>query len=611
MARPDGRIADVRVAIVTWNSADVIESCLDGLQANGLDGAQVTVVDHGSKDDTLERVARQMPGARSIVLPENRSYGAAVNRALSGTGGHWLLILNPDTALTPGSLQRMVGTLSDRPETAVVVPSVFDRQGVNRTRIRRTSMVRALALLARHRWSVSDAPGLLDTWIAGRHQQWTIRQQPASGSVRVPFAEGCCMLVCRKAFDLVGGFDEDYTFFYEDADLSLRLRTHGYLLLWDPSAAAMHVGGHSFSRMPDERLSLMLKGMLIFYYKHAFRRYLWWRRMLRMLGWLGALSISRRGRDWWRAFNRGLRGETYLPDGRRGPRPIEAGLVSVIIPTYRRPRSLRRLLEALARQTYRACEIIIVDQSPEVFDDVPAVLTFPLTTIHFDVANRSMAKNAGARMARGEWLLFVDDDIVPADDLVAAHVAAFRDRPVAGVSCRVVEGPADQGVRRRKQRITSYGRIVTGFDARGSEPIGMLIGGNMSLRAERFRQTTGFDGSLVGTSILEEPEICEQIAHRGGIFWFSDASVVRHEPQPGGNDDVRRSDAAQYYWSLHRNLALLFLRHRSRWQIPGLVLWSLLRSIRQSRLHGVGWKGAVRMMEGIWGGAHRYYRALE
>jgi GT2 family glycosyltransferase len=607
----DVRLAEVRVAIVTWNSADVIEPCLDSLRANGIDGTQVTVVDHGSGDDTLLRVERQMPGARRIVRPENRSYGAAINSAFADAGGRWLLILNPDTALRSGSLQRMVETLSDHPEAAAIVPSVFDLEGVNRTRIRRTSMLRALVFLARHRWSGGDAPGPFETWIAGRHQQWTIRSVPAAGLVRIPFAEGCCLLISREAFDLVGGFDEDYTFFYEDADLSLRFRTHGYLLLWDPSSSVVHVGGHAFSRMPDERLSRMLQGMLLFYSKHAYRRYVWWRRVLRTLARCGAASSHPRGREWWRALDRDLREEAYLPDGRRSPRPVEAGLVSIIIPTHRRPQLLRRLLEALARQTYRACEVIIVDQSPVVFDDVPPELKFPATILHVGVANRSLAKNVGARVARGEWLLFVDDDILPSDDLVAAHVEAFRQRPVAGVSCRVVEGATDKGVRRRKQRITSYGRIVTGFDARGSEHIGMLVGGNMSLRAERFRQTTGFDGSLVGTSILEEPEICEQIAHRGGVFWFSDASVARHDPQPGGNEDLRRLDGSRYYWSVHRNLTLLFLRHRSRWQLPGLVVWCVLRSVRQSLLLGTGVKGALRMLEGVWGGALRYYRALE
>ncbi|MCU0453799.1 MAG: glycosyltransferase [Bacteroidetes bacterium] len=605
------RLSDVRVAIVTWNSAEVIGACVDSLLANGLEGSQITVVDHGSADDTLASVRRSAPEARCLVLPENRSYGGAINHAAAEAGGRWLLVVNPDTEMGKGSVRQMLETLAAHPETAVVVPSVLDREGVNRTRIRRMSMLRACVFLSRHRWSDRDRSRADASWIAGRHQQWTLGQRSAQGPEPLTFTEGCCLLIRRQAFDLVGGFDEDYTFFYEDADLSLRFRSLEYLLLWDPAAEVRHVGGHSFSRVPDERLAMMLKGMLLFYAKHARRRYVWWRRIILAQCLLGSLSRHHRGREWWSAFRRDVAGERYLPDGARSARPVEPGLVSVIIPTYRRPASLRRLLEALAKQTYRACEIIIVDQSPETFRGVPPGMPFPVTMLRSEVPNRSIAKNSGARIARGEWLLFMDDDVVPDEHLVAAHVSAFRARPVAGVSCRLVETGEEDRSRLGKLRITSFGRIVTGFDARGSEPVGMLVGGNMSFRADRFRQSTGFDGSLAGTSIMEEPEVCEQIAHRGGTFWFSDKSVVRHEPQPDGNADARKRDPAQYYWSVHRNLMLLFLRHRDRWQIPGLVVWSILRSIRQGLVLRAGGKGVLRMIAGLRAGAHRYYRSLQ
>lgn len=145
------------------------------------------------------------------------------------------------------------------------------------------------------------------------------------------------------------------------------------------------------------------------------------------------------------------------------------GLVSVVIPTYKRsPEMLRRALESVAVQTYRKIEVVVVDDSPNDFplrDDVQnTVLSFenrmPIQYIrHEESKGGSAARNTGIFASSGEFLAFLDDDDEWLPEKTEKQLAAFKDPAVGIVYCREFLVNAATGERRIGSRDYHEGRV--------------------------------------------------------------------------------------------------------------------------------------------------------
>lgn len=119
---------ELRVGIVSWNTAEHLDRCLTALPAalDGLD-AEVVVVDNASADASVEVAGRH--AVTVVANPDNRGYAVAMNQALADTDASWLLALNPDTVPGPGSLRRLVERARAMPDAGIVVPRLVHPDG--------------------------------------------------------------------------------------------------------------------------------------------------------------------------------------------------------------------------------------------------------------------------------------------------------------------------------------------------------------------------------------------------------------------------------------------------------------------------------------------------
>jgi|KBSSwiStaDraftv2_1062776.scaffolds.fasta_scaffold00034_31 GT2 family glycosyltransferase len=209
------RLASVDVVIVTFNSAHVLELCLESIPAS----VSVTVVDNGSTDSTLALLSRLEATGRisSIRSPRNDGFARAVNKALSTCSKPFALVLNPDCVLEPGSIEQLVGAADAYEDAAVVAPLQigFDRK------------VRTLSFLN-------------DPW------KWSgVFIEPA-GDVCVDVVPGTALLlVMNKLRSAVGFFDEQFFLYCEDTDLCLRVKRAGLSCIVNPRARVLHDPGLS------------------------------------------------------------------------------------------------------------------------------------------------------------------------------------------------------------------------------------------------------------------------------------------------------------------------------------------------------------------------------
>lgn len=227
---------DTRVAIslVTWNSARVIEPCLESLRAQPGVTASLTVVDNASIDGTPERVQALAPDATLIRNHRNVGFGRAHNQALLLSSAPYGLVLNPDTVLAPNAIARLVATAESDPAIGAVGPKLRRYELADRDvdPVERTDTL--------------DSTGILRTRTGVFVERGA--NEPDRGQFAHPenmFAlSGACLLLRRSALESIRRdnelFDEDFFAYKEDVDLCWRLRRQGWLCRYDPTALVYH-----------------------------------------------------------------------------------------------------------------------------------------------------------------------------------------------------------------------------------------------------------------------------------------------------------------------------------------------------------------------------------
>ena len=228
----------ITVAVVTWNSAQVLPGLISSLPA-GTGGVpyHLVVVDNASSDDTVAVVRALRPDATVVEMRRNAGYAAGVNAAVGATrGAPAVLVLNPDVRLGPGCLPALVDAL-EPPGTGIAVPRLVDgADALIHSMRRRPTLLRAYA----------------DALVgASRVGRWSVLGEVVSDSTcyavdaRPDWAEGSTQLVSRACLEACGAWDESYFLYSEETEFHLRAGAHGFAVAYVAGAGATHLEGDS------------------------------------------------------------------------------------------------------------------------------------------------------------------------------------------------------------------------------------------------------------------------------------------------------------------------------------------------------------------------------
>ena len=244
--------------VVTYNSAALISDCLASLTCRGAD-LDICVIDNGSTDDTLQRIAALDTEGRIAVEATGRNLGfaAAVNRATqadpSGTCGDYILLVNPDAVPAPDAIDALLALARLRPGAGLYGGRMETPDG----RLDRSS---CLALPSLRLWlafalCAGALPGLslLDPDSLGGWRRDDTREVPA--------LTGGFLLVSRHLWQRLDGFDTRFFLYGEDVDLCRRARSLGARPMMTDLCRYCHVGGASASSR-GERTVLILHGLV-------------------------------------------------------------------------------------------------------------------------------------------------------------------------------------------------------------------------------------------------------------------------------------------------------------------------------------------------------------
>jgi len=222
----------VTVAVVSWNTRDLLTRCLKSLHPEvQRERAEVWVVDNASTDGSADLVAERFPWVRLIASPENLGFGRAINLVAGQTSSEWLATANADIALRPGALDAMLAAGARDPGAGVIAPRLVLPNGETQHSVFAFPTVPYSLILATGLYRLSATLGDRLAFVG----HWDTEK-----ARRVPWAVAAFLLVRRAAWDQIDGFDERQWMYAEDLDLGWRVHSAGWATRYEPRACVDH-----------------------------------------------------------------------------------------------------------------------------------------------------------------------------------------------------------------------------------------------------------------------------------------------------------------------------------------------------------------------------------
>jgi len=256
---------------------------------------------------------------------------------------------------------------------------------------------------------------------------------------------------------------------------------------------------------------------------------------------------------------------------------------SIIIPTYNRGKLLCNTLTNLIGQLPTDGEIVVVDQSDEVYSELMEIAKNHSTQIHYYkifVKGLPHARNYGLKRAIGETIIFCDDDIIPSQNFIKNHLQNYKEKEVGGVGGRIIlngnqshDNPNLNKVIGKVRWWDAY--LIDNFDATEMAYIDHVQGCNMSFRKEALIKAGGFDERFGGSAHLEETDLCMRIRKAGYKLVFDPKAELVHLKDAKGG--CRAENYKQwFYWYGHNNM-LFFLKNFNQYLFPIFITSSFIR----------------------------------
>lgn len=256
----------VTAILVNYNAGPELRQALQSiaLELTGQSWEGI-VVDNASSDGSAA-IAREFgPEVRLVQNAENIGFARGVNRGLMLASAPLVLIMNPDSRLLPGAMATLRRELERHETCALVGPCILDPDGTVQGNARgdpdmftglfgRTTFLRRL---------LPDLP------VSKRNVLTDEPTRAGKASSKIDWVSGACMLARRDALGKIGGFDERYFLYWEDADLCRRLRTHGFHVRYVPGAMAVHRVGHSSRKVRAAATRAFHDSAYLYYTTHV------------------------------------------------------------------------------------------------------------------------------------------------------------------------------------------------------------------------------------------------------------------------------------------------------------------------------------------------------
>jgi hypothetical protein len=253
---------ELSIILVSYNTAKLITTALQSVYDQTQQTSfEIIVVDNASQDDSLAVIAAQFPQVRLIDSGANLGFAGGVQIGVNNSHGQYLLLLNPDTKILDGAIDKLMAFAKTHPNNGIWSGITLNND---------------LSLNSQHAWSKPSVSNLLFSamGLSKAFSSTCLFNNANYGcwkrdSIKeVDIVSGCFFLTTRKLWDELGGLDPQFFMYAEEADFCLKAAKLGYKPIVTPEAKLIHHGGASHARFSGKMIKLM-KGKFELTYRHV------------------------------------------------------------------------------------------------------------------------------------------------------------------------------------------------------------------------------------------------------------------------------------------------------------------------------------------------------
>ena len=246
------------VVIICWNDLRVIRDCLRSIyDRTHATNCEVIVSDNGSVDDSIEFIRKHYPGVRIVENQQNLGFARGNNAGIAASRGQYVLILNPDTIIHDGALDKLVEFADRHSKAGAFGCRVLNPDGTYQV------SARLFPTIGRYWVGALGLSKLSSLLVYEEYPRWR-------GDTERPidWQSGCCVMFRGNLLKRLGGFDEQFFYHFEEVDLCRRVWNSGYPILFTPDAEITHLGGQSVGRFPLRFEIEKHRSRYRYFYKH-------------------------------------------------------------------------------------------------------------------------------------------------------------------------------------------------------------------------------------------------------------------------------------------------------------------------------------------------------
>ena len=317
----DGNLIDLSIIIVSWNVRDLLDKCLASLQQTRRTllrddkhefSCEIIVVDSASGDGSAELVRERHSTVDLLPQEENVGFTRGNNIGMASARGAFLLLLNPDTEVSPNALATMLDYMNQHASVGILGPHTLNSDGSHQSTRRRFPTL--LTGIFESTWLSAWAPASVE-------KKYRVLDARDDDIADVDWVQGSALMLRREVYAGIGGLDEGYIMYSEELDYCRRAKSAGWRVAYHGGAYITHHGGKSTEQAGALKQIHFQSSKLRYFRKHhGYGHYLVLRAILLLQfswqlcleGLKGALGHKRdlraqRVRIYWQVLRNGLK----------------------------------------------------------------------------------------------------------------------------------------------------------------------------------------------------------------------------------------------------------------------------------------------------------------
>jgi GT2 family glycosyltransferase len=249
------------IVIICWNDLKVLGDCLKSIYAETHTADfEVIVSDNGSTDGSIEFIHKNYPSVRVLANGANLGFARGNNVGIRESRGEYVLILNPDTIMHVGTLDKLVSFADRHPEAGAFGCRTLNPDGSYQMSMRPFPSIRRYWISALY---LRPLRRVSKFFIGEEYPWWDVDLERS-----VDWLSGHCVMFRRDLLGQLNGFDEQFFYHFEEVDLCRRVWNAGFSALFTPEAIITHIGGQSVARFPVHFELEKLRNCYRYFYKH-------------------------------------------------------------------------------------------------------------------------------------------------------------------------------------------------------------------------------------------------------------------------------------------------------------------------------------------------------